>query len=90
MNLDLRSILSKNDENGLNVIPRSNFWRILETLPLGLLPFEIDEIFDHDLNFDNNGNVDYMVIVNSDMFVTLERQRLRRINKSKDSANSVD
>lgn len=73
LNLDLRAILAKNDENGLNVIPRSNFFRILETLPLGLLSYEIEEIFDHDLNFDNNGNVDYTVIINSDMFVQLER-----------------
>jgi hypothetical protein len=46
---------------------------MLENLPLGLLPFEIAEIFENDLNFDNYGNVDYTVIINSDMFVTLER-----------------
>jgi len=73
LNLDLRTILLKNDENELNVIPRTKFWRILESLPLGLLPYEIDEIFDNDLHFDNYGNVDYTVIINSDMFVTLER-----------------
>jgi hypothetical protein len=57
LNLDLRAILLKNDENELSVISRGRFWRILEALPLGLLPFELDEIFDNDLNFDNYGNV---------------------------------
>ena len=36
---------------------------MLENLPLGLLPFEIEEVFDNDLNFDNYGNVDYTVIL---------------------------
>jgi hypothetical protein len=36
---------------------------MLENLPLGLLTFEIEEIFDNDLNFDNYGNVDYTVIL---------------------------
>ena len=73
LNLDLRAIFIKNDENSLSVIPRARFWRILESLPLGLVHFELDEIFDNDLNFDNYGNVDYTVILNSDAFVTLER-----------------
>ena len=51
---------------------------MLENLPLGLLPFEIEEIFDSDLNFDNYGNVDYTVILNSDIFVNLERHRLKK------------
>jgi|LauGreDrversion4_2_1035121.scaffolds.fasta_scaffold122829_3 hypothetical protein len=51
---------------------------MLENLPLGLLPFEIDEIFENDLNFDNYGNVDYTVILNNDLFVTLEREKLKR------------
>ena len=51
---------------------------MLENLPLGLLHFEIEEIFDSDLNFDNYGNVDYTVILNSDIFVNLERHRLRK------------
>lgn len=73
LNLDLRAIFIKNDESGLSVIPRSRFWRILESLPLGLLGYELEEIFDNDLNYDNYGNVDYTVILNSDIFVTLER-----------------
>jgi WD40 repeat protein len=51
---------------------------MLENLPLGLLPFEIEEIFDNDLNFDNYGNVDYTVILNNELFASLERSRLRR------------
>ena len=46
---------------------------MLENLPLGLLHFEIEEIFVNDLNFDNYGNVDYTMILNTDLFVTLER-----------------
>jgi Ca2+-binding EF-hand superfamily protein len=85
LNLDLRAIFIKNDESGLSVIPRARFWRILESLPLGLLPFELEEIFDSDLNYDNYGNVDYTVILNSDIFVTLERQRIRRQHKKQES-----
>lgn len=66
------------DQTSLNVIPRARFQRMLENLPLGLLPFEIEEIFESDLNFDNYGNVDYTVILNSDIFVTLERQKHRK------------
>jgi hypothetical protein len=55
------------------VIPRLRFKRIIESLPLGLLEYEIDEVFENDLHFDNYGNVDYTVIINSDIFVTLER-----------------
>ena len=39
---------------------------------------ELDEIFDNDLHYDNYGNVDYTVILNSDLFVTMERQRFRK------------
>jgi hypothetical protein len=73
LGLDLRKILVLQDQTSLNVIPRARFQRMLENLPLGLLPFEIDEVFESDLNFDNYGNVDYTVILNSDIFVTLER-----------------
>lgn len=66
LNLDLRAILVKNDETELNVIPRARFSRILENLPLGLLSFELEEILDNDLHYDNYGNVDYTVILNSD------------------------
>lgn len=77
LNIDLRNIFLKNDSNELSVIPRYKFKRIIEQLPLGLLTYELDEIFDNDLHFDNYGNVDYTVIINSDIFVTLERKRLR-------------
>ena len=66
LNLDLRAIFVVNDETELSVIPRARFWRILENLPLGLLTFELDEIFDNDLHYDNYGNVDYTVILNGD------------------------
>lgn len=46
------------------------------SLPLGLNEDELTEIFDNDLNYDNNGNVDYISILNSDIFVMLERKRL--------------
>jgi hypothetical protein len=51
---------------------------MLENLPLGLLSYEIEEVFDNDLNFDNYGNVDYTVILQNELFVNLEQQRLRR------------
>lgn len=60
----------------LSVISRVNFWGVLLSLPLGLNEDELTEIFDSDLNFDNNGNVDYVSILNSDIFVMLERKRL--------------
>lgn len=62
----MRAIFVMNDETELNVIPRARFWRILENLPLGLLTFELEELFDNDLHYDNYGNVDYTVILNSD------------------------
>jgi hypothetical protein len=45
---------------------------MLENLPLGLLPSEIEEIFDNDLNYDNYGNVDYTTILSNEIFVSLE------------------
>jgi hypothetical protein len=45
-------------------------------MPLGLNEVELDEIFDNDLNFDNCGNVDYTSVLNSDMFVALEKRRI--------------
>lgn len=78
LGLDLRKIVVLQDPSGLNVIPRARFQRMLENLPLGLLPHEIEEVFDNDLNFDNYGNVDYTVILKTDIFVTLERSRLKK------------
>jgi hypothetical protein len=58
------------------VISRVQFWGVLLSLPLGLNEDELMEIFDNDLNYDNNGNVDYISILNSDIFVALERKRI--------------
>ena len=66
------------DQTSLYVIPRARFQRMLENLPLGLLPSEIEEIFDNDLNFDNYGNVDYTTILSNEIFVNLEQAKVRR------------
>ena len=58
------------------MISRVQFWGVLLSLPLGLNEDELMEIFDNDLNYDNNGNVDYISILNSDIFVALERTRI--------------
>lgn len=58
------------------MISRVQFWGVLLSLPLGLNEDELMEIFDNDLNYDNNGNVDYISILNSDIFVALERKRI--------------
>jgi hypothetical protein len=63
---------------------------MLENLPLGLLTFEIEEIFDNDLNFDNYGNVDYTVILQNELFVNLEQARLRREQLLRKANASVD
>jgi hypothetical protein len=46
-------------------------------MPLGLAEREVEDIFDHDLQFDNYGNVDYTHVLSKDMFVALERNRLK-------------
>jgi len=76
LEIDLREILKEHDPLELSVISRINFWGLMLSLPLGLNDAELNEVFDNDLNFDNNGNVDYMQIVNSDIFVALERRRI--------------
>lgn len=76
LQIDLRQEFLGHDPLDLSVISRVNFWGILISLPLGLNEEELNEIFDNDLNFDNNGNVDYVSILNSDVFVALERKRL--------------
>ena len=78
LGLDLRKILMLQDQTSLYVIPRARFQRMLENLPLGLLPSEIEEIFDNDLNFDNYGNVDYTTILSNEIFVNLEQAKVRR------------
>lgn len=71
------------DKNELNVIPRSRFIGMLLDLPLGINEVDVQEILENDLSFDNYGNVDYTVILNSDLFCQLERTRLRHANKRK-------
>jgi hypothetical protein len=63
---------------------------MLENLPLGLMTYEIEEIYDNDLNFDNYGNVDYTVILNNDLFVSLERQRIRKEHSRKAHNSELD
>ena len=77
LQLDLRKEFVQNDPHELSVLPRVKFWGILMSLPLGMNEEEMQEVFDNDLNFDNYGNVDYTSILNMDIFVTLETQRLR-------------
>ena len=76
LQIDLRREFLSHDLLELSVISRVNFWGILLSLPLGLNEDDLEEVFDNDLNFDNNGNVDYVTILNSDIFVALERKRL--------------
>lgn len=76
LQIDLRKEFLIHDSLELSVIPRITFWSILINLPLGLNQEELGEIFDNDLNFDNYGNVDYVNIINSDIFVALERKRI--------------
>jgi hypothetical protein len=64
------------DPLDLSVISRVNFWGIMLSLPLGMNEAELTEVFENELSFDNNGNVDYMKILNDDTFVALERKRL--------------
>jgi hypothetical protein len=82
LKIDLRRIFSNIDKNELSVIPRSKFIGLLLDIPIGLNEAEVNEIMDNDVNFDNYGNVDYTVILNSDTFCTLERLRLKQ-NKKK-------
>jgi hypothetical protein len=76
LQIDLRKEFHAHDMLELSVIPRVKFWGVLIDLPLGLSDQDLVEIFDNDLNFDNYGNVDYTSILNSDLFVALERKRL--------------
>ena len=76
LQIDLRKELMSHDPLDLSVISRVNFWGIMLSLPLGLNEAELTEVFENELSFDNNGNVDYMKILNDDTFVALERKRL--------------
>lgn len=83
LDLDLRKMFVQFDKNELNVIPRSKFAGILLDLPLGINEVDVAEILENDLHFDNYGNVDYTVVLNSDLFCHLERQRLKAIHKKR-------
>ena len=72
----MRRELTNLDPLELSVISRVSFWGLLLSLPLGLNEDELAEVFDNDLNYDNNGNVDYVEILNRDIFVALERKRI--------------
>ncbi len=76
LKIDLRKEFINADTLQLNVIPRLKFCNILITLPLGLSQIEIDEILDSDLAFDNCGNVDYEKIVETELFLELERKMI--------------
>jgi len=89
LKLDFRAILIEHDKNELNVIPRSKFVGLLLGLPLGITEAEVQEILENDLHFDNYGNVDYTVILNSDLFCHLERLRLKATHKKKGVKMSV-
>jgi hypothetical protein len=83
LGLDLRKIILTFDKNELNVIPRSRFVGLLLDLPLGINEVDVQEILENDLSFDNYGNVDYTVILNSDLFCHLERGRLKATLKKR-------
>jgi hypothetical protein len=68
LNIDLRKVFIEFDKNELNVISRSKFVDLILDLPLGINEVDIQEILENDLKFDNYGNVDYTVILNSDLF----------------------
>lgn len=73
------------------MIPRLKFWNILSELPLGFSDFELQEIFDSDLAYDNCGNVNYVKILESEIFVVLEKRRLmkQKLQDSDLNRNSI-
>ena len=83
LNIDLRKVFIEFDKNELNVISRSKFVDLILDLPLGINEVDIQEILENDLKFDNYGNIDYTVILNSDLFCQLERSRLKTTHKKK-------
>ncbi len=78
LNINLRTVFRRNDENEIQVIPRLWFKRILEGLPLGLSKSEITDVMDNDIVFDRYGNVDYMAILNTDLYSWLEMQDIEK------------
>lgn len=78
LQIDLRREFIKKDPLELSVLSRVQFWNIIASQPLGLNDAELNEVFEHDLGYDNYGNVDYTAILNSDLFVLLEARRLQK------------
>lgn len=60
------------------MLSRVQFWNLIISQPLGLNETELNEVFEHDLGYDNYGNVDYTAIINSDLFVMLEVRRIMK------------
>jgi Ca2+-binding EF-hand superfamily protein len=93
LDIDLRKVFLEADKDDLTVINRAKFKTIVLDLPLGITEAEFEEIAENDFNYDNSGNVDYKVILNSDLFVSLERKRVLRSYKKRRGVrinNSVD
>lgn len=78
LNINLRTVFRRNDENNISVISRLWFKWILEGLPLGLTYLEINEIMDNDLVYDWYGNVDYLAILKTDLYSKLEMQEIEK------------
>ena len=76
LKIDLRKEFINADTLQLNVIPRLKFCNILMSLPFGLSESEMEEILESDLAFDNCGNVDYEKIVETELFLELERKMI--------------
>ena len=83
LGMDLKKKFNDFDKSELNIIPRSKFAGLLLDLPLGLNTVDVQEILENDLHFDNSGNVDYMTILNSDIFTWLEKGRLKELISKK-------
>jgi hypothetical protein len=56
---------------------------LLLDLPLGLNTVDVHEILEHELHFDNYGNVDYTTILSNDIYIFLERGRLKELFSKK-------
>ena len=76
LKIDLRKEFINADTLQLNVIPRLKFCNILMSLPFGLSESEMEEILESDLAFDNCGNVEYEKILETDLFLELERKMI--------------
>ncbi len=57
--VNLKKIFLGKDEAKVNVLPKTTFQRILQSLPLGFEDTDIREIMQNEIAFDGQGNVDY-------------------------------